>query len=46
VQLIFGIQLQEKQVYACSAEEDRGRPLFSITLDVSGLDVEISDVAG
>jgi hypothetical protein len=45
VQLIFGVQLEDKRVYACSAEEDKGKTCFSVTLEVSELDVEITDLA-
>lgn len=41
--LLFGIRLQDKEVYACSAEEDRGQHSFSVTLRVAELDVEIAD---
>ncbi len=44
IQLIFGLQIRDNQVYACSAEEDRGQPCFSLTIEVSELDIEIADV--
>ena len=43
VLLLFGIQVQETQVYVSPAEEDRGRPCFSATIGVSELDLEIAD---
>jgi hypothetical protein len=43
VQLIFGLQIRDNQVFVCSAEEDRGQPCFSATLEVSGLDIELAD---
>ncbi len=46
VHLLFGIQLQDERVYACSAEEDRGQTCYSITMRVSELDIEIADASG
>jgi hypothetical protein len=45
VHLIFGGQIQGKQLYARSAEEDRGRPCYSVAPEVSELDLEVADVA-
>ena len=44
VHLMFGLQLQDEKVYASSAEEDRGKTCFTITMGVSELDVEMKDV--
>ena len=43
VELLFGVQLEGRRVYACSAEEDKGQTCFAVTLEVSELDVEITD---
>ena len=44
VHLIFGIQFEDNRVYASSAEEDRGETCFTITVNVSEIDLEITDV--
>jgi hypothetical protein len=43
VQLLFGLQVRDRRVYISSAEEDRGHTCFSVTLQLSGLDIEITD---
>ncbi len=43
VQLLFGIQVRDRQVYAGSAEESRGQTFYSITLEVSEPSLEIND---
>ena len=43
VQLLFGLQVRDRRVYISSAEEDRGHTCFSVTLQVSELDIEIAD---
>jgi len=43
VELLFGIRLQDDEVYACSAEEDRCRACYSVTAKVAELDIEITD---
>ena len=43
VQLLFGIRLEDKAVFACSAEEHRGRTCFAVRLEVAELDFEIAD---
>ncbi len=43
VMIIFGLKIEEDRMYICSAEEDRGQPLFSIDCRVSELDLEIKD---
>ena len=46
VQLLFGVQLEGKRVYACSAEESKGQTCFAVTLGVSELDVLCARVRG
>lgn len=43
VDLLFGVRLREKEVYACSAAEARGQSCFSVMIEVAQLDIEISD---
>lgn len=43
VTLLFGIQVKEEEIYLSSAEEDRGTPLFQLTLEIEELDIEIKD---
>ncbi len=43
VQLLYGIRLEDKAVFACSAEEHRGRTCFAVTLEVTELDFEMAD---
>ena len=44
VQLIFGFKVDESRVYACSAEEAGGKPVFEVDVTVSELDVELADL--
>ena len=44
VHLMFGIQFDGNRVYASSAQEDRGETCFTVTMDVSEIDLEITDV--
>jgi hypothetical protein len=43
VTLLFGITVRNNDIIICSLEEDRGKPLYSMELKVSELDIEISD---
>ena len=43
VTIIFGLKVEQNTVFMCSAEEDKGQPLFSMDCRVSELDIEIKD---
>lgn len=43
VTLLFGIHVRDREIYAGSAEEDRGQTCFSVTAEVSEIDLEIAD---
>ena len=44
VTLLFGIQLEDKQISFSSAEEDRGVPCFSARIEIAEIDLEINDL--
>ena len=43
VTIIFGLKVEQKAVFMCSAEEDKGQPSFSVDCRVSELDLEMKD---
>ena len=43
VNLLFGIDVAERRIYAGSVEKNRGQACFSVTTDVAEVDLEISD---
>ena len=43
VMLLFGIGVRGEEVFAYSAEEDRGSSCFSVTMQVADLDIELDD---
>jgi len=45
VHLLFGVQARTGRVFACSAEENKGRPCYSVTIEVAELDIEIAGLA-
>jgi hypothetical protein len=45
IMLLFGVQIRGDEVYLCSAQETSGRQLFSLTLGISSLDIELADRA-
>ncbi len=43
VTIIFGLKVEKNTVFMCSAEEDKGQQMFSMTCRVAELDIEIKD---
>jgi hypothetical protein len=45
VTLLFGVGVKGNEVYFESAEEDQGRPWYSLTAKVTCIDLELDDIA-
>jgi hypothetical protein len=43
VLLMFGLKVEEDEVYLCSLEEDEGETCYSIEAKISSIDIEIRD---
>ena len=43
VTILFGLQFEEGRIYFCSAQEDQGKPCYSVDCKVSAFDIEIRD---
>ncbi|MFC1529310.1 hypothetical protein ACFL6R_01205 [Gemmatimonadota bacterium] len=43
IHLLFGVRVRDDEIYLCSAEEDRGSTCFSVTIDITGVDIELND---
>jgi hypothetical protein len=41
--LMFGVKIENREVYLCSAEEDHGVPCFEMTIRVLSYDIELCD---
>jgi len=44
IQLIFGITIKDNTVFMNSVQEDRGKTIFRLTIEIDSLDIEIRDV--
>ncbi len=43
ITILFGFHFEKDRIYFCSAEEDHGKPCYSIDCKVSEFDIEILD---
>lgn len=43
VTILFGLHFDEGRIYFCSAQEDHGKPCYSVDCKVSEFDIEIKD---
>lgn len=43
VTILFGLHFDEGRIYFCSAQEDHGKPCYSVDCRVSEFDIELTD---
>ncbi len=43
IKILFGVKIDKEEIYFCSVEEEKGKNLFEMKLNINDYDIELKD---